>query len=218
MYERFREKLNELFENAPETHRARELKEELLANLMDKYNDLISNGKTEEDAFNIAISGIGDVDELIKGLKENDVFNHEEIEKRRKKSALILSISIGLYIMSAVVMILLTEVLGVDDNVGACIMLTICAIATCLIIYNGASRPKYIKTDSTIVEEFKEWKSTNDTEREVLKSIKSIIWLVILALYFILGFVFNAWAFSWIIFIIGIAINKIVKLSFQLRK
>ncbi|WP_435790140.1 permease prefix domain 1-containing protein [Clostridium sp.] len=64
MYKRFRERLYELFEDSPQTNRARELKEELLANLMDKYNDLISCGKAEYEAFNIAISGIGDVDEL----------------------------------------------------------------------------------------------------------------------------------------------------------
>ncbi|MDS0528427.1 permease prefix domain 1-containing protein [Clostridium sp. SHJSY1] len=218
MYERFRQKLDELFENAPETHRARELKEELLANLMDKYNDLISNGKAEEDAFNIAVSSIGDVDELINGLKEKDEFNYEEMKRRSKKSAFIISISIGIYIMSVVVMIMLSEVLMVDENIAACIMLTMDAVATCLIIYNSVSRPKYLKADSTIVEEFKEWKSETSREREVIKSINSIVWLIIVALYFVLSFIFGTWYFSWLIFIIGIAITKIIKLSFQLRK
>ena len=35
-------------------------------------------------------------------------------------------------------------------------MLTIDAVATCLIIYNVISRPKYLKEDDTLVEEFKE--------------------------------------------------------------
>lgn len=218
MYERFRQKLDELFENAPQTHRARELKEELLANLMDKYNDLMSNGKTEEDAFNIAVSSIGDIDELINGLKEKDEFNYEEMKRRSKKSALIISTSIGIYIMSVVVMIMLSEVLMVDENIAACIMLTMDAVATCLIIYNSVSRPKYLKADDTIVEEFKEWKSETRREREVLKSINSIVWLIIVALYLILNFMFDSWSFSWLIFIIGIAITKIVNLSFQLRK
>lgn len=88
MYERFQEKLDELFENAPKTHRARELKEELLANLMDKYNDLISAGKNEEEAFNIAISSIGDIDEIINGLKEKDVLNYDEMRKVSKKKCI----------------------------------------------------------------------------------------------------------------------------------
>jgi hypothetical protein len=218
MYERFREKLNELFENAPETHRARELKEELLANLMDRYNDLISAGKTEEDAFNIAISGIGDIDELTKGLKVQDEFNYEEMEKRSKKSALLLSISVGMYIMGVVILIMLTEVFAVRDELAVCVMLTMDALATCLIIYNAASKPKYLKSDDTIVEEFKEWKSASSKEREILKSIRSIVWLAIIALYFLLSFILGIWAFSWVIFIIGVAIERIISLSFELRK
>ena len=75
-----------MFENAPQTNRPRELKEELLANLMDKYNDLISSGKREEEAFNITISGIGDIDELVRELKEKDVYDYGQSIKDRKKT------------------------------------------------------------------------------------------------------------------------------------
>ena len=218
MYERFRERLDKLFENAPQTNRAKELKEELLANLMDKYNDLISSGKNDDEAFNITISGIGDIDDLIRELKEKDVFDYGQSVIDRKKNALILSISIGLYIMSVVILILCTEVLNIDENVAVCLMLTIDAVATCLIIYNVVSRPKYLKADDTIVEEFKEWKSANTSEKAMIKSITSIMWLVITALYFLLSFTLGIWGFSWIIFIIGAAIDRIITLSFQLRK
>ncbi|MBD7911712.1 permease prefix domain 1-containing protein [Clostridium cibarium] len=218
MCEKFREKLDELFENAPETYRARELKEELLANLMDKYNDLISSGKNEEEAFNIAISSIGDIDELIKSLKEKDVLNYEDMKKSSKKNALVLTIAIGLYIMSVVILIMFTEVLRINEEVSVCVMLTMDAVATCLIIYNSVSKPKYLKADDTIVEEFKEWKSANSKEKEVIKSIKSIVWLVIFAVYFLSSYAFKIWSFSWVIFIIGVAIEKVIILSFQLRK
>lgn len=218
MNEKLRKSVENLFENAPKTHRANELKEELLSNLIDKYNDLVSSGKSEEEAFKIVMSGIGDVDELIKGLKEQDVLSYEETQKHRKKSALILSVSVGLYIMSVVVLILLTEVFYANESISVCLMLTIDAIATGLIIYNAASRPKYLKTDDTIVEEFKEWKSANSKEKEILKSIKSIVWLVIVAFYFIISFTYGIWAFSWVIFIIGSAVEKIITLSFELRK
>ncbi|AJA49931.1 hypothetical protein CPAST_c38930 [Clostridium pasteurianum DSM 525 = ATCC 6013] len=218
MYEKFQKKLDELFENAPETNRARELKEELLANLIDKYNDLIASGKNDEEAFNIAVSGIGDVDELIRGLKEKDVLDYAQIEKSRKKSALIISTSVGLYIISVVILILFSEVFQIDDNISVCVMLTIDAIATCLIVYNAISKPKYLKADDTIVEEFKEWKSANSKDKEILKSIKSILWMLIVVLYFVLSFEFGSWAYSWVIFIIGAALERIITLAFQLRK
>lgn len=87
MYEKLTMKIDQLFENAPKTRRAKELKEELLANIIDRYNDLIEKGRSEAEAINISINGIGDVDELIKGLKEQDVFNYEEIKKDRKNSS-----------------------------------------------------------------------------------------------------------------------------------
>lgn len=218
MYENLRRRLDELFENAPKTRRANELKEELLANLTDKYNDLVASGKSEDEAVNIAIAGIGDVDELIKGLGESDVLNNEKMQKDREKRALVTSISVGLYIMSIVVLILCVTVLGLSGEVSVCLMFTIIAIATSLIVYNSISRPKYVKADDTIVEEFKEWKSANSAQIEVVRSVKSIAWLAIVALYFILSFAFHAWAYSWIIFIIGAAIEKIIGLAFELRK
>lgn len=218
MYEKLRKRVNVLFEDAPRTSRANELKEELLANLIEKYNDLIKSGNTEDEAVEKAVSGIGDVDELLRGLKENDVFNYEEMKKERKESALIISISVGLYIMSVVVLILLSEVFQVNEVIGVSLMLTIDAVATGLLIYNAISRPKYIKSDDSMVEEFKEWKSSNNEKNKILNSIKSIVWMLIIALYFFVSFIFQAWAYSWIIFIIGAAVEKIITLAFQLKE
>ncbi|QXE18372.1 permease prefix domain 1-containing protein [Clostridium sp. 001] len=218
MHERLRKSVEELFENAPKTHRATELKEELLANLIDKYDDLVSSGKDEEEAFKIAISSIGDVDELLEGLKDKNMFDYNEEQKYRRKNALVLSVSVGLYIMSIVILMILNQVFMVNDVVSVSIMLTIDAIATCLIVYNHASKPKYVKGDDTIVEEFKQWKSSNDSQMEIIKSVKSIAWLIIVALYFILSFVFDAWGYSWVIFIIGAAVEKIITLSFKLKE
>jgi len=218
MYEKLRKRVNVLFEDAPRTSRANELKEELLANLIEKYNDLIKSGNAEDEAVEKAVSGIGDVDELLRGLKENDVFNYEEMKKERKESALIISISVGLYIMSVVVLILLSEVFQVNEVIGVSLMLTIDAVATGLLIYNAISRPKYIKSDDSMVEEFKEWKSSNNEKNKILNSIKSIVWMLIIALYFFVSFIFQAWAYSWIIFIIGAAVEKIITLAFQLKE
>ena len=55
MYEKLRKRVNELFENAPKTGRANELKEELLANLIEKYNDLIDAGNTPDEAVEKAM-------------------------------------------------------------------------------------------------------------------------------------------------------------------
>ena len=58
--------VNILFAAAPKNQKAEEIKEELLTNLNDKYNDLLANGYDSTAAFHIALSGIGDIDELLK--------------------------------------------------------------------------------------------------------------------------------------------------------
>lgn len=217
MYDKLRTHVDELFYSAPKTRKAQELKEEILANLIDRYNDFWDNGKNEMDAFNNAISGIGDVEELINALNENNIFDYEKIQKQREKFALMIAISVALYIISVVVVILFDSI-GLDGNVSACIMLTIDAFATGLIIYSIMSRPKYIKTDDTIVEDFKEWKQQSSDKKVIIKSITSIYWPIIVSIYLLLSFIFNIWGYSWIIFIIGIAGINIIKLIFDLKE
>lgn len=218
MYEKLRMRVDELFQNAPRTRRANELKEELMANLIDKYNDLIAAGKSEEEAINSAIAGIGDVDELLRGLREQDIFNYDQVQKDRKKYALVLSSAIVIYIMSIVVLILCDELFAAGDTIGVCLMFTLDAVATGLIVYNAVSRPKYKKEDNTMVEEFKEWKSDKTHKNNIVRSIKSVVWTLIVAVYLIISFAFGIWAFSWIIFIIGVAVDRIITLAFQLRE
>ncbi len=217
MYDKLRTHVDELFYSAPKTRKAQELKEEILANLIDRYNDFLDNGKNEVDAFNSAISGIGDVEELINALNENNIFDYEKIQKQREKFALMIAISVALYIISVVVVILFDSI-GLDGSVSACIMLTIDAFATGLIIYSIMSRPKYIKTDDTIVEDFKEWKQQSSDKKVIIKSITSIYWPIIVSIYLLLSFIFNIWGYSWIIFIIGIAGINIIKLIFDLKE
>ncbi|WP_234122744.1 permease prefix domain 1-containing protein [Clostridium hydrogenum] len=221
MYEKLRHRVDRLFENAPNTKRAYELKEEFLANLTDKYDDLISEGKTEEEAINIAIAGVGDVDGIINELKEkNSNFDYEKLQKERKKSAIIFAGAIALYIIGAAVEELCHEIFQLGEGIGDVLMLIIFAVATFSLIYSIVSKPKsrYEKVDDSMVEEFKEWRVNKDNEKEIKKSIKSIVWCAVFVLYFIVSFSFDNWYISWVIFIIGIAIDRIVSLTFELRK
>ncbi len=78
-----KEKLNEhirlLFADAerrsPDNPRLAELKEELLLNTREKYDHLISMGKTPEAAYAASVNGIGDIEELL-----NDVIGGTSAE------------------------------------------------------------------------------------------------------------------------------------------
>jgi len=96
-------------------------------------------------------------------------------------------------------------------------MFVLVAVATGLLIYNGMNRPKYVKEDETIVEEFKQWKSDTSEKKRLKNSISAVLWPLIVVLYLAFSFYFGAWAFSWIIFIIGIFIEGVIKLIFEIK-
>lgn len=217
MNNKIRNKVELLFEEAPKTKKAVELKEELIVNLTEKYDDLVEMGKSPEEAYNCVIASIGDVDELIRGLKQNDVLSIEREEKDRKQTAVVVSGAVGAYILSVILLITLTAVFNVDGVIATMAFLLIVGAATCVLIYHFMSKPSYIKADETLVEEFKEWKQGRNQKSQLCKSLISIMWTLITAIYLLISFTFNIWAYSWIIFILGAVIEQIIKLIFDMR-
>ncbi len=217
MNDRLRKYIDILFEEAPQTKKTVELKEEILQNITDKYNDLLSEGKTEEAAYNIAVASVGEVGELIESLKRGPEsrINHslEETEKIRKRSAIITAVSVAMYIMSVIPII-------VSDGslLSVVFLLVVVAVATALIIYNNMSKPKYTKIDDTIVEEFKEFKEWKENRgNKGLAAIFSAIWSLTLAVYFILSFLTGAWHITWVVFLISSAVTSIIKAAYDLK-
>ena len=51
---------------------------------------------------------------------------------------------------------------------------------------------------------------TNKTKES--KIINKVIFLVTVIVYFLVSFIWNSWAVSWIIFIIGILVAQVIKL------
>ena len=93
MENRLREYMDDLFGEIPPTKQAVELKEEILQNLIDKYHDLLAEGKSPEAAFNISVASVGDVDELMSGLTAVYTTHHCQdqetyINKKRKSARL----------------------------------------------------------------------------------------------------------------------------------
>lgn len=216
MKDKLRNFIESLFEDAPKNKQTIELKEEMLQNLIDKYNDLVDSGKSSEAAYNIATASIGDIHELIRQIEkreENNPLFEQNYDKGRKRFALLLSISVMLYILCVVPVILLE-----DSVLGVVIMFVMVAIATGLILYNNMTKPKYLKKDSTVVEEFKEWKANSTEKNTLYQSITKVMWSCITILYFIVSFLTMAWHITWIIFLIGSAIQGIIRAIFEFKK
>ena len=82
MEERIKAYLDSLFSNVPDSTKAREIKQEMLQNLLEKYEDLVAEGKAPEAAYQLTVDSIGDVSSLIaelsmeraEGFREADPF------------------------------------------------------------------------------------------------------------------------------------------------
>lgn len=69
MKEQIEAYIDSLFGGAALTVRNAELRQEILQHTLDRYDDLIAAGKSEQDAFDEAVAGIGDVSELYERKK-----------------------------------------------------------------------------------------------------------------------------------------------------
>ena len=206
------EYIDELFENAPNNKKTMEFKEELLANLLEKYNDLVESGMEREAAYNKVIGSIGNIDDLF----EDDAIKETKESSDKKKYARNIAIAVMMYILCPV-SVILSDVWG-NETLGIVIMFVLIACATGLIIYTNMSRPKYNKQDDTIVEEFKEWQSTKSSNYRAYKSIKSAITSITVVVYLLVSFLTFQWWITWVIFLIGGAVEKAVKAYFEMKE
>lgn len=224
MRDKIVEKFNQLFEDAPKTRKALELKQEMLQNALDKYEDLVQEGHSEEDAYQNVIQSIGDVTELFEEVEEKNLLSLSESD--RKKKALLQAIAVGLYILAGVVFFgfaLIGEVAydfnGVTTGIGLVLAGLICIPPTVMMVYAANMYPVYKKKEKQdMVEEYKEEKYKNNKDEAVLGSVSTLIWMLVLVAYFIISFKTGAWYITWVIFLIGGSIQSIASLVFSLHK
>lgn len=215
---RIREYMDQLFESAPHTQRAYELKIELTQNLIEKYYALVGEGKDQEDAFNLTIMSIGDVRELFAQLEDDENGNpvpppvYYPQPQADQKRALLRVAAVMLYILSVVPPILFSEMFGYSNGgLGAVGMFVMIALATGLLVYDKCTHPKTPQpTPGTVVEDFRQWQVQKNKKRHWKAAFNGAFWPLVLALYFILSFGTGKWYITWIIFLIAPAVDVII--------
>lgn len=187
-----------------------EIRAEILQNTLDRYDDLVSQGKSPEAAYRLAISGIGDISEILgtpstpvqpRTIKEAI---HEEAEDIQRKK--IRAVAIVFYILCIVPLLVLSD-LGLD-TLGLCLTLALVAAATYLMVISA-------KKDT---EEASQEHQTHASQNELKKSIGNLVWAVGLALYFVVSFATSAWYITWIIFPLIGSIQGLVNAIIDLKE
>ena len=200
-----------------------DIKEEILQNTLDRYDDLIAQGKTPQDAYRLSITGIGDVNEIING-KSEPVYSQASQSAAYAPmpefdstavvvSRLMRAIAIFLYIVSPVPLFLFSR-LGWDE-VGLCCLLIIVGIATALLLLFKSPKAKEAAPEYT---DYTDRPRSTDSNRELKKSVGKLISTIGLVLYFIISFSTGAWFITWLIFPIIGAVKGVVNSCIDLKE
>ena len=210
MREQLVQYVNLLFAGAPDTD---EIRAEILQNTLDRYDDLVALGKSPEAAYRLAISGIGDISEILGGaasagtspaqnpVKES-ARNTEDDPAAKKYRA----IAIAMYILCPVPLFILSEV-GMS-TLGLCLTIGLVAAATYVMVIYGK------KDNDEEADEIR----PSAPQTELKKSINNLVWAIGLAIYFIISFATGAWYITWIIFPIIGCVEGLLKAIADLKE
>lgn len=193
-----------LFAGAPD---ASDIKQEILQNTLDRYDDLVAQGKQPEAAYSLAISGIGDISELLGNFPVVKITPTSALESSETPAwkKVVRAVAVCLYIISIIPLIVLSELNM--DIFGLCGMLAIVGVATALIIIAG-SKGKKAQAET----------QPQQPQSELEKAIKSIITTFGLITYFVISFLTQAWHITWLVFPIMAAIQGLVKACIDLKE
>lgn len=127
-------------------------------------------------------------------LKDRDIVYEKNLTKEKKKNkALTFSLCLIIFGVMMILVILLEETEISEGIIGAIIMFGITLIGVLLIYYFMSNQVEKKK----------------DRQGNIMNKI---IFLGTTIIYFLVSFIWHAWTYSWIIFIIGFLLMQIAKL------
>lgn len=192
-----------------------EIKQEILQNTLDRYDDLIAEGRSPESAYRIAISGIGDINEILgQGFQtRSSTATAPSAPSPCKGSSqdsstkkILRAVAVGLYIISLVPLIILSEMNMA--TLGFCATLGICAVATVMIVLGSKSQENVHLYPP----------KSSSPSKALCESICHTVWVVALVLFFLISFLTGAWLITWLIFPVAGALQGLIKAIFDLKE
>jgi Na+-transporting methylmalonyl-CoA/oxaloacetate decarboxylase gamma subunit len=195
MREQLIQYVNLLFAGCPENG---DMKQEILQNTLDRYDDLLAQGKAPEAAYRLAITGIGDINEVLGSTTPSPApmptaTSAAEEEKSDKKK-LMRAVAIGMYICCVLPLFILGNI-G-NGIIGLCLMFLLIAAATVLMVMASSD---------------KEEKEQEDQQKSKQTPLDKTLNTVALVLFLALSFFTGAWHITWLIWPIMAAVKGIIR-------
>lgn len=227
MHDEIREYIEEQFRGIPETEQTAEMREEILRNTIDRFDELCAEGVSEYEAYYKATHSVGDVKEMFSAAGAEDAPDYsayaEEIREYKRSRAVTLCAAIVLYILCILPLMLLSETAAVA-TIAPALMFVMIAIATALLIYRAKTADqqlediiRYSSGDYDDEDKPKAKKAHHDKSDKkrwhssVLRTVKGTIESLSVAVYLIVSFFTGAWHITWLIFIISWAVGNVIK-------
>lgn len=208
MKEQLTQYVNLLFAGAPGSE---EIRQEILQNTLDRYDDLIDQGKSPEAAYRLAISGIGDINEILGSVPPSPAhvsYTQIQDEAEEKNGRKMRAAAIGMYIACPIPLIVLSE-FGLE-TLGLCLLLLLVAAATAILMMAKKSEPDD--------EDEAERLHPETPKSKLSKSIENLIGVITLAVYLAVSFATEAWFITWLIFPASGCVKGIVNAILDLKE
>lgn len=214
--------INAMFSTLPKTPEMLRLQAEMLENMEDKFNDLLREGKSENEAVGIILADIGSADDLRQELgitedapvppqEEHHAFLAERAAFHRKFTIAITA-GVALCICGIIAGAVCDE-LTKNDGATAIAFFGPIAVAVAIFVYFGMREDWYeqqYKNLSYIVEE------ENDKSFSAL--VSKIIFPLAVIFYLLIGFMWGLWHPGWVIFPLCAVIVGAIEAVEQFKK
>lgn len=180
-----------------------EVKQEILQNTLDRYDDLLAQGKSPEAAYRLAMGGIGDINEVMGRVPAETPPAVEGTNTGKLNRKLLTGLAIGLYILCPVPLVI------IQNEVGLCFLLVVVAIATGILIMVGGDKAEEVRKDRM---------RERDGQTELQKSINHLVSVSTLVVYLVVSFATNTWHITWVLFPIAGAIKGLIRAVMDLKE
>lgn len=185
-----------------------DMKQEILQNTLERYDDLIGQGKAPQAAYRLAIAGIGDISELLSPAAASA---ESPVAAAPAPSApprpglslprrILRAIAVMLYILCPIPLLVLAQ-FGME-MVGLSGMLAMIAVATAIFTLSGSTgRSKVQEAPAD----------------PLYKSIRALIATLSVIVYLALSIHSGAWYITWVIFPLAGALTGLFRAILDLK-
>lgn len=141
MKEKLREYIDGLFDGTKATRQTMELRDEILQNSFDRYDDAIEQGRTAEEAYRVAVDGIGDFEPILHGG-----------QKRGERRAARVAAAVALFTLSVIPPVAGGMTNGFGPLLGTSLMFVIVALGVGILLGGaGGGKKRRLRTLATMM-------------------------------------------------------------------